>query len=121
MSHANSYRGLRSLTLCSLINAFCLWRMCINNDSQQFILISLLQDFNSSVVLRFHIRVCHLICVRHKLKHGCLFLCIVYVLYVLFLSIFQSVQHMNYCSCCFYVLCMFFMSYSYRSASLSNI
>ena len=50
-----------------------------------------------------------------------LFLCIVYVTYVLFLSIFQSVQHMNYCMCCFHVSCMFFMSYSYRSSSLSTI
>ena len=50
-----------------------------------------------------------------------LFLCIVYVAYVLFLSIFQSVQHMNYCRCCFYVSCMVFMSYSYQSTRLSNL
>ena len=38
----------------------------MKNDSQQFILIPLLQVFNSSVVPCFCIRVCYLICVRRK-------------------------------------------------------
>jgi hypothetical protein len=50
VSRANSYRGLRSLTFCSSINKFFLWRICIKNDSQQFVLTPLLQDFNSSMV-----------------------------------------------------------------------
>jgi len=114
MSHASSYRGLRSLALCSLMNAFCLWRICINNDSKQVILIPLLQGFNSSMVCSAFQYPCHLICVRRKLKQGCLFLCIVCVLCVSFLSIFQSVRHMNYWRFCFYVPCMFYMSHSYR-------
>ena len=73
-------------------------------------------------------RVCYLclilidlpVCPTYELLHV-LFSCIVYVLYVLFLSLFQSVHHMNYCRCCFYVSCMFLVSYSYRSSSLSNI
>jgi len=49
MSRANSYRMMRSLTLCSLIATFCFCRMCAKNGSQQFILILLSQGFNSSV------------------------------------------------------------------------
>ena len=46
----------------------------MKDDSQQFILIPLLQMFNSSVVCSaFHIPVSYLICVRHTLKLVCLF------------------------------------------------
>ena len=101
-SCANSYRELGSLTFCSSINKFCFWWKCIQNDSQLFILTPLLQSVNSSMVCFVFPDSCYLICVGRKLKQGCLFLCIQYVLflYALSLMICQSVQHMNYCRCC---------------------
>ena len=47
---AKSYRALKWLMLCSWINTSCCWMICTKNDSQQFILIPLLQVFNSFVV-----------------------------------------------------------------------
>jgi len=58
-------------------------------------LITLLQIFNSSVVCSaFHICVCYLTCVRHALKLGCLFCCILYVFCAVLVLIFQFGQHM---------------------------
>lgn len=97
---AKSHTGLR-LTLCPSISTSCCWRMCMKNDSQPFILIPLLQIFNSSVVCSaFHIHVCYLICVRHTLKPGCLSWCILYVLCVVLVLIIQFGQSVNYCKCC---------------------
>ena len=44
---ARSKSGLVSVTCCSEINIFCLWCMCTNRASQQFIFVPFLQGFNS--------------------------------------------------------------------------
>jgi len=101
---AKAYRGFRSLTLCSSINTSCCWRTCMKNDSQQFVLIPLLQVLNSSVVCSAFPHSCPLFnMLRRKPKLCCLFWCILCVLCVIFLLNFQFGQHMNYCRCCILV------------------
>ena len=44
------YDGLRSLTFCLSISVFWFWKICTQNDSQQFILFPLLHGFSSSII-----------------------------------------------------------------------
>ena len=44
------YGGLRSLAFCSSISLFWCWKICTQNDSQQFTLFLLLHGFSSSTV-----------------------------------------------------------------------
>jgi hypothetical protein len=68
--------GWGSLTLYSSINKFYFWRTCIKNNSQIFILPTLLQSFNRSMLcFMFPYSFFYLICAVCKLKQGCLFLC----------------------------------------------
>ena len=78
------------------------WRTCMMKDSQQFILMPLLQAFNSSMVC-FGLPYACLLFNMCKSKLGCLFLCILYVLRVVLLLSSQFGQHMNYCRCCILV------------------
>jgi len=116
MFRANSYRELRSLTLCSSINKFCFFKDCIKNDSQQFSLIPLLQGFISSMICSaFPFSCLFYNMYRAKSETG-LFVFMHRVCSLSLISIdIQSVQYMIYCRCCFYISCMFFKSYSYLS------
>jgi hypothetical protein len=90
---AKAYRGLKPLTLSSSISSCC-WRTCMKNDSQQFILIPLLQSFKSPVICSAFPYSCHLfdICKAKAYTELFVFMYLICSMCLLF-SIYQSVQH----------------------------
>jgi len=100
-SWAGSYNGFGSLTCCSVMSRFC-WRyIWMYMFSQWFIFLLFCMDV---LVLEcrflFYIHVCYSVYVLRMLMPGYWFWCILYVLYVLLLWVYLTVQHNSYCMCC---------------------
>ena len=99
---AKVYSGLRSLTFCSSISVFFCCKICMQNDSQQFILFPLLHGFSSCIVWFAFPYSCLLfrMCNAYGETELLVLMYLVYSRCRILLN-FQFDQHMNY-----YMLCI---------------
>jgi hypothetical protein len=82
-------------TVCYVGKSFACRELPNNSFLFPYCMVSIILGFP----LQYHIHVDCLVSVKHALKLGFRFLCIVCVLYVLLLLIYPIVLHMNYCKC----------------------